>query len=705
MPPFFVSSRRKKQDFGEPDSFLKHQDRRISLIGGLILAGLTLATGVLVYLVMQRQVEHLLSKSLEVALQSDARLFNSEMNQALTSARLVTSHPHTVRTLELLESEPNNSKVLAELQLIAQLFLQSGFTGFSFYDLRGQEVARAGHFSQNHDESVRLKTKERARLMWDEQFILHSSVDVVGEQGRRIGTVMTEARLPLLTEIFTDVEAIGKTGEFVICAPFAGDEKNMDCFLSKPSGKEFRRLARASDGVLFPVVNALNGKAGTTYAKDYRGVQVVASYAPVGLFGLGMVIKIDQMELYQPLIKQLKFIAPLLAVLVIVGMLLLKFLVRPLVRRLVDSEQAARGANALLRASETQLYQMTDAVPALIAYVDIEQRFRFHNRAYEAAFGLRREQIEGKTLREVMGEELYATVRPRVEEALLGFPVVYERSHKTEEGSNRDYAVSYSPRYGNGDEKEQVIGFYSLTSDITELRRIDRMKSEFISTTSHELRTPLTAIYASLDMLHNGMSGELSPDIQKLLRIAHESTERLVRLVNDVLVVEKIESGRMACDLKVQPLSPLVERAMTEMRAYADQYQVKFELDPGCTDVWVNVDADNITRVLDNLLSNATKFSPQGGAVVRINIRQLPGSVRTSIIDTGNGIPASFRDRIFQRFAQADSSDRREKGGTGLGLNICKKIVEEHQGTIGFITEPGNGCEFYFDLPLAVPVE
>ena len=152
---------------------------------------------------------------------------------------------------------------------------------------------------------------------------------------------------------------------------------------------EFRRLARVSDDKPLPIVDAFNGKTGTTYAKDYRRVQVVASYAPVGSFGLGMVIKIDKMELYQPLIKQLKFIAPLLAVLVIVGMLLLKFLVRPLVRRLVDSEQAARDANALLRASETQLYQMTDAVPALIAHVDDEQRFRFHNRAYESAFGLR----------------------------------------------------------------------------------------------------------------------------------------------------------------------------------------------------------------------------------------------------------------------------------------------------------------------------
>ena len=128
---------------------------------------------------MQREVEHLLTKSLEVALQSNARFFNSEMNQALTSARLATTCLHAIQTLQLLESEPNNVKVPVELQRIAQSFLQTGFTGFSFYDVRGREVARAGNFAQNHGTSVALQTVDRARLIWDKQFILHSSVDAL----------------------------------------------------------------------------------------------------------------------------------------------------------------------------------------------------------------------------------------------------------------------------------------------------------------------------------------------------------------------------------------------------------------------------------------------------------------------------------------------------------------------------------------------
>lgn len=243
--------------------------------------------------------------------------------------------------------------------------------------------------------------------------------------------------------------------------------------------------------------------------------------------------------------------------------------------------------------------------------------------------------------------------------------------------------------------------FSVFLHDISERKQVERMKNEFISTASHELRTPLTAIYAALDMVNSGMAGELPPDARELLGIAYRSAERLVRLINDILDVEKIESHSMAYHMVVQPLLPLVDQAIRATQSYADQYQVKLELACGLTDALVLVDADRVIQVVVNLLSNAAKFSPAGG-VVRISLQRLPGYVRMSVADSGRGIPENFRDRIFQRFAQADSSDRRQKGGTGLGLNICKSIVEAHQGRIDFVSEPERGTEFYFDLPLAV---
>lgn len=240
--------------------------------------------------------------------------------------------------------------------------------------------------------------------------------------------------------------------------------------------------------------------------------------------------------------------------------------------------------------------------------------------------------------------------------------------------------------------------FSAFLHDISERKQVERMKNEFISAASHELRTPLTAIYAALSLMNSGMAGELPPDAQELLGISYKSAERLVLLINDVLDVEKIESGSMNYHFVLQPLLPLVEQALRTTEHYADQYGVKFRLVCDSPQAAVSVDADRIIQVVVNLLSNASKFSPSG-AWVEVYVQPLQGCWRVSVTDSGHGIPENFRERIFQRFAQADASDRRQKGGTGLGLNICKSIVQAHHGRIDFVSEPGRGCTFYFDLP------
>ncbi|MCZ8257195.1 MAG: PAS domain S-box protein, partial [Polaromonas sp.] len=154
-----------------------------------------------------------------------------------------------------------------------------------------------------------------------------------------------------------------------------------------------------------------------------------------------------------------------------------------------------------LRTSESQLREITDTVPAWITYVDVNQNLVFYNRAYQEAFGLSHEELDGRSVREILGEEIYETARPRIEEVLRGYPVVYERVQKTARGDLREYVINYFPRYGDGADEGKVVGYYTLANDITELKRIDRMKSEFVSTVSHELRTPLTSIRGSLGLI------------------------------------------------------------------------------------------------------------------------------------------------------------------------------------------------------------
>lgn len=250
------------------------------------------------------------------------------------------------------------------------------------------------------------------------------------------------------------------------------------------------------------------------------------------------------------------------------------------------------------------------------------------------------------------------------------------------------------------DEHDMLAGFVGIAHDLSDRKRIEHMKNEFVSTVSHELRTPLTSIRGSLGLLAGGAAGEIPQAGRALLDIANKNCERLVRLINDILDVEKIESGNMRFDSIVQPLLPIAEQAVAATHAFASQFQVSFDLRSDRVELLVAADADRLSQVIVNLLSNASKFAPPGD-VVEVRLTRNGNFARLSVTDHGSGIAPAFRDRIFQKFAQADASDKRQKGGTGLGLNISKAIIERHRGHIDFVSEPGLRTEFYFELPLA----
>jgi len=242
-----------------------------------------------------------------------------------------------------------------------------------------------------------------------------------------------------------------------------------------------------------------------------------------------------------------------------------------------------------------------------------------------------------------------------------------------------------------------ITGYLGIARDISEIKRIDQMKTEFISTVSHELRTPLTAISGALGLLVNGQAGALPEQSARMIQIAHNNSQRLIHLVNDLLDMEKLVAGKMHFDFQPQLLRPLIQQSIDANATYAQQYAVTYNLVPG-SDVKVSVDHQRLLQVLTNYLSNAAKFSPLND-VVAINVDIRFGSVRVTVTDKGLGVPDNFRTRLFQKFSQADSSDSRQKGGTGLGLAICKEIIERMGGTLGVDSVPGKGASFYFELP------
>jgi signal transduction histidine kinase len=232
-----------------------------------------------------------------------------------------------------------------------------------------------------------------------------------------------------------------------------------------------------------------------------------------------------------------------------------------------------------------------------------------------------------------------------------------------------------------------------------ERKRLERLKDEFVSTVSHELRTPLTSISGSLGLLVGQWGDSLPESAARLLVIAHKNSQRLVRLINDILDIEKMESGEVVFHMKRVEVCPLVEQTIEANRGFAEGYNVRIRLDPECKAVDVRADPDRFAQIVTNLLSNAIKFSPLGEEVV-VGVETRGEIVRISVRDHGHGVPAEFRPRIFEKFAQADATDARQQGGTGLGLSIVKRIVDRLGGEVGFDDAPDGGTIFHVDLPV-----
>jgi signal transduction histidine kinase len=240
--------------------------------------------------------------------------------------------------------------------------------------------------------------------------------------------------------------------------------------------------------------------------------------------------------------------------------------------------------------------------------------------------------------------------------------------------------------------------FYTvILRDVTERKQIERMKDEFVSVVSHELRTPLTSIYGSLGMLASGLLPTDSEQGKRLLQIAADSTERLVRLINDILDIERIESGKAKMKAEICNIVDLITQAVNVIQPLADKAGVTLSI--SALSGQVLADCDRIVQTLTNLLSNAIKFS-SAGSTVWLGAQQEGDEVLLTIKDTGRGIPTDKLESIFERFQQVDSSDSRNHDGTGLGLAICKSIMQQHGGRIWAESILGEGSTFYVTLPL-----
>lgn len=347
-----------------------------------------------------------------------------------------------------------------------------------------------------------------------------------------------------------------------------------------------------------------------------------------------------------------------------------------------------------LQRSEEQLKLITNALPILIAYIDPQQHYRYNNRTYETWFGQLRSALLGQPIQKVVGSKNYQKMLPYIETALSGKAVTFELQLTNKKNNNCWMNITYIPDFDSGG---QVKGFFSMMDDITERKKIEQMKSEFVSVASHEMRTPLTSIHGVIKLLCAGRLGELSAPGKQMATIAERNTEQMMRLINDVLNLERMESGRETIKRQQCNSADLIQQAVDTMNSIAQEHQIVIET--RLNSIELSVDRDRILQTLINLLNNAIKFSPTGGRVW-VTVEKQNQEVLFAVKDQGRGIPPDKLETIFERFQQVDASDSRQKGGTGLGLAICRHIVEQHGGEIWVESFYGKGSTFLFTLNL-----
>jgi PAS domain S-box-containing protein len=370
---------------------------------------------------------------------------------------------------------------------------------------------------------------------------------------------------------------------------------------------------------------------------------------------------------------------------------------------LAGSLGAALGRHLVLQSlknSEEIFRTAMETAPIGNALVTPDGRFLSVNHALCELLGYSEEELLANDFQSITHPEDVLLDEVLVQRCLAGEIDRYRLEKRYYHSSGRIVWALLSValvRHNNG----QANYFVAQIQDTTEQREIERVKDEFISVVSHELRTPLTSIRGSVGLVLGAHSATLPESAKRFLEIASSNCERLMRLINDILDIEKIVSGNMRFELAPRMVADIVRNAVQAAEGYGQRLNVRFQLDEPSSDIRIAVDEERFLQVLANLLSNAAKFSP-AHETVQVSITRPQDQVRISVIDRGPGIPEEFRERIFGRFSQADSSSTRRAGGTGLGLHITRQIVERMGGRIGFDTVLGSGTTFWVEFAPAL---
>ena len=664
------------------------QDDQITFVGTSVLAFVTLAAGIASFAVLQDRVLSLVSNTVGMT-----RLQRSETVQDLiqlreVTARIAATRPAVLRNLRVIQAGRDDGSHIANVRAVVNGLVQQGITGLAYYDISGNVAASGGSFTQTPEMIVALNTPDKAELLWKGGFILRHRIPLRDEAGV-LGMVLTEQQLPMLTRFTQGVFGDSETGDMGLCVL---RDKQMQCFPQRLNPQTFVIPLKGKSGALLPMARAiLYGESGTIITEDYREQDVVASFGPIGGLGLGMVIKIDAVEIFRPIREQMEISLGLMLLLVAGGSLLLRSQIRPLATRLVDAQNQARS-------QEQRFKGLLESAPDAIVIANQHGDIVLVNSQTESLFGYSRVELLGEKIGLLLPErsnEFFAD--PEAPLMVAGLELHAQRK----DGSEFPVEISLSRQ-----EAEEGILISAAIRDITNRRQAEealkintknleasnKELESFSYSVSHDLRAPLRSIDGFSHVLLEDYAERLDEGGRNALQRIRAASQRMGLLIDDMLALSQVT--RRDIHLTQTDLSQMAASIVADLREAEPQRKVEFILAPGLV---AETDAQLVRIALNNLLGNAWKFSGRlPHARIEFGITDHNGEQVYFVSDNGAGFDMTYATKLFGAFQRMHGV--KDFKGTGIGLATVRRILDRLGGKIWAVSAPDQGATFYFTL-------
>ena len=668
---------------------LAREDDRITFVGATVLVAIALAAGIGSFAILQGRVQTLASESVLAALTRRTEMFRDLIELREVNARIAATRPAAIRNLRVIHAGRDDGSNIANVRAVVDSFIKQGFSGLAYHDVDGKVVASGGNFAQAPELAATLATPDKAELVWHGGFLLRHRIPLRDDQGQ-VGMVLAEQPLPVLTRLAQDVSGMGATGDMGLCVL---REERLHCFPQRLNPQAFATPLVNVAGEPLPMTRALRGETGIIITRDYRAQNVVAAYGPVGDLGMGMVVKIDAAEIFQPIREQLQLVLALLFLLVAGGTLLLRSQVKPLATS--------------LRESREQFRAVTETAGDAIISADGRGNIIYFNRAAEHIFGYSAKEVLGQSLTLLMPERyrephklglqrFLATGQARIIGKTLElvarnkdgkeFPIEISVANWTT--AKGDFFTAILRNITTRKEAEGL-----LTRRTAELEAANRELEAFSYSVSHDLRAPLRHIDGFSDMLREECGPALDDSGRRYLGVISDSVKQMGRLIDDLLEFSKM--GRVEMRHTRISMDDMVKEVLGELAGETNGRNIEWDIHslPG-----VVGDRSMMKQVWVNLLSNSVKYTrPRDLAKIKISCTQNSGQLEFYVQDNGVGFDMKYAQKLFGVFQRLHRTEEFE--GTGVGLANVQRIISRHGGRTWAQGKVDQGATFHFSLP------